>query len=261
MSRTLNLVDSLLTAARRYQSLGREHDATEALERLAGFRELPEGVAEEVQARLAELRLRHRKFRKARRHLTAALGHRPDNARYHYLMGTAVEGDARADPERALEHYRRSLKSDPDQPQCLGKCGLLAVRQGQTEEGLRCLRRAVELAPTDPAPLEQMVRGLRLADQPDEARRALRVALFRNPRDARFRRLWDGARFQEVRRAQESERRRAGRACPDDGPVLLPFRPTASGPRPKVVRQDGPSPIQPPHTGRKGRLSDQRHAQ
>src|SRR5262249_2095863 len=190
MSTTLNLMDRLLARGRHFQKLGRDHDALHVLGRLAGFRELPNYIAEETQARLAEIHLHLGRPKKASRHLTAALAHEPDNAHYHEMMGRAVEGDAKADPDRALEHYRRSLELDPDQPDCLCAAGLLAMRLGQSKEGLRNLRRAAELAPDDPDTLGNLVKGLCLAKQDEDAARAIRIALFRHPRDARFRKLW-----------------------------------------------------------------------
>ena len=86
MSMTLNLVDRLLARGRHFQQLGRDHDAIDTLGRLSRFASLPAEVAEETQARLAEIHLRGNRPRKARRHLTAALVHQPTNARYHLLL-------------------------------------------------------------------------------------------------------------------------------------------------------------------------------
>src|SRR5438046_2467787 len=119
MSTTLNLVDHLLLRGRRFQDLGRTHDARAVFGRLLGVHELPAPVAEEVQARLAELELQRHKYLRARRHLTAALAYQPANAHYHQLMAYALEEDDKGDPERALEHYRLSLQADPEQPDCL----------------------------------------------------------------------------------------------------------------------------------------------
>ena len=150
MSTTLNLTDRLLAMGRKFQELGRDQEALHILGRLAGFRQLPAEISEESQVRLAELLLRCGRYVRARRHLTAVLVQRPDSARYHYLMASAHNGDAKCDPQRAAEHYRKSLQLDPGQPRCLGEFGLLALRLGCTEEGLASLRRAVELAPDDP---------------------------------------------------------------------------------------------------------------
>src|SRR5262245_4381324 len=58
---TLSFVDSLLARGRYLQHLGRTYDALRIMTRLAGFRELPPAVAEEVQFRLGELQLRRKK--------------------------------------------------------------------------------------------------------------------------------------------------------------------------------------------------------
>lgn len=266
MSTTLNLADCLLAKGRTLQELGRPHDALRLLTRLAGFRELAPAVAEETQTRLAELLLRRRHYLQARRHLTAALAHRPNNARYHYLMATAWEADQKGDRQRAAEHYRRSLQLEPKQPDCLSEFGLLAVRLGQTEEGLKCLKQAVELTPNAPQVVHRLVRGLREAGQADEARNVLRAALFRNPRDGRFRKLWNDFQFQQLRRHQETARQ-SGEEDEAGGerPVLLPFvRPepteTPSRGSRKILRRDAASPPAPPHAPRSDRISDQKPA-
>jgi tetratricopeptide (TPR) repeat protein len=264
MSMTLNLVDRLLARARHLRAIGRTDDALSLFERVAGFRELSAAAAEETQVQLAELHLRRRRFRRARRHLTAALQYRPDSARYHHLMARAVNGGAAADPRRAAEHYRRSLELKPEQPRCLCAAGTLALQLGRREEGLAWLRRAVELTPDDPDIVRQVAAGLRQANEAGEALGVLRAARFRNPRDGRFRRLWDNFQFQQLRREQETARVQDDRGG-DDGPVLLPFaRPTAApavARGRKVIRHDAPAPLPPPHGAGSTRLPPQRHAQ
>jgi Flp pilus assembly protein TadD len=267
MSTTLNLVDRLLARGRHFEKLGRDHDALHVLGRLATFRELPQDIAEETEARLAEIHLRRGRLRKARRHLTAALAHQPDNAHYHSLMGRAVEADGCADPERALEHYCRSLEVDPDQPECLCAAGLLAIRLGQSGEGLRNLHRAVELAPDDPEALGNLVKGFCLVKRDEDAAKALRIALFRHPCDLRFRKLWLDFQFNQLRREQEAARfDREGNAGADPGPTILPFvRPAGPTPRARagrrILRHDGASGSQPPHRVQPAPLPDHRHAQ
>jgi tetratricopeptide (TPR) repeat protein len=266
MSMTLNMVDRLLERGRLFQQLGRVHDAIEILGRLAKLDSLPAEVSEETQARLAEIRLERNQLRRARRHLTAALVYQPNNARYHLLMARAVEADGRADPERALEHYRRSLELDPDQPECLSKCGLLSVRQGQSEAGLDHLRRAVELDADNPELLQRLVHGLCLLRRPDEARKALRIALFRHARDHRFQKLWNDFQFEQLRKQQESEAMTGSSVTADTRPTILPFiRPTREAAQtpaiPKIIRQDSPECTRPPHHPRITRLPRRRHAQ
>ncbi len=256
MSRTLNLVDGLLLMGRRHQELGRAGEALRVLARLASFRELPPGVAEEAQARLGEIQLKRRKYRRARRHFAVALRHDPDNARYHHLMATALREQDEEHWDRAAAHYRRSLELNPDQVDCLAEFGLFAVRLGHADEGVGRLRRAIELKPDDPELAGKLAEGLRLACRPDEARAELRAALFRNPRDRRFRRLWADFQFHQLRREQrEACARKAGL---DDGPVLLPFvpceRPGRGKGEAKVLRHDGPESLPPPHGGREAHL-------
>jgi tetratricopeptide (TPR) repeat protein len=265
MSMTLNLADRLLAMGRNLQELGRTQDAVGLLDRLEGFRQLPADVAEETQARLAEIALERRQYKKARRHLTAALVYRPANGHYHYLMAVALENDESGDRHRAAEHYRKALRLDPNQPDWLGDFGLLALRLGQTEEGLRCLRRAVELAPDDPEVVGRLAEGWQDEGRPEEARRALQAALFRNPGDRRFRRLWEDFQFDRLRRQQEQRRRQARLGGGDDRPTLLPFVRLETG-RPsnrlsrKIIRRDPPSPPAPPHTTRRAGLPHRRHA-
>src|SRR5262245_54207892 len=113
MEATLNLFEHVLTRSRRLQELGRHRDARQLYRRLANFRELPPDVAEETQARLAELALRRHRHAQARRHLTAALAFRPDCARYHYLMALAVQGDEGDDLARAAFYLGRALELAP----------------------------------------------------------------------------------------------------------------------------------------------------
>jgi tetratricopeptide (TPR) repeat protein len=267
MSRTLNLVDRLMAMGRKFQELGRDQDARHVFGQVTRFAELPAPIAEETQARLAEIHLKHHRYRRARRHLGAALAHQPENARYHYLLANALDTDTRGDSDRAAEHYRRSLELEPRQPRCLGEYGLLCLRLGQADEGLEALRRAVELAPDDPEAIGNLVEGLRQEGHVDEARTALRAARFRNPRDVRFRKLWSDFEFHQLRQQQEAERHSGRNGWgQNEGPMLLPFvRPAPEGlavrTGQKVVRRDGATPPASPHLARRLRRPDQKRAQ
>ena len=270
MSKTLNLVEHMLAMGRKYQELGLRLDALRVLGKLSGFRELPGAVAEEAQARLAEIQIKRRKYQRARRHLTAALRHRPNEARYHYLMGLACLAEGRGDLNRADEHLRRSLALDETQVQCLVEAGLLAIRLGRADEGLAWLRAAAGRAPDDAAIVAKLVKGLRQSGKGDEARRVLRAALFRNARVPRFRRLWREFQFQQLRQEQQRQRLdREGLADREDEPVLLPFVAPPAGAR-RGARVGSP-PGRPGHRTRadrtwpakdsRGTGADQRHVQ
>jgi tetratricopeptide (TPR) repeat protein len=273
---TLNLVDHLLSAATCCQEQGRLREALRLLTRLSDFRELPASVAEQTQARLAELQLKRRKFKRARRHLAAALQHAPDEARYHYQMATALVHDRDGDLERAAAHYRRSLDLDPEPVKCQYEYGLLQVRLGQTEDGLQRLRRAVDENPANADAVAKLAKGLRLAGRTEEAAATLRAALFRNPRVPRFRKLWNEYQFQQLRQQQDVERVRRAAARRQANAVILPFvRPGDQAAMIKAPRCDEPAITAPPHTRipltstphpmlgerREGQRSDQRHVQ
>ena len=251
MSATLNLVHGLLARGSLLHELGRTADAYKVLTGLVGLGEVPPGVAQEAHFRLAEIDLGHRDYPRARRHLAAALTHCPDNARYHFVMASILDQDEEADPQKAYEHYRRSLQLDPDQAGCLGDFGLLALSLGDADEGLQALRRAVELAPDDPETVGKLVEGLSELDQANEARRVLWAALFRNPRHAGFRKLWSDFQFQQLYTAQEAARPAPQAAA--ERPVVLPFIRLAPHTLPKsggqkVVRKDRQSVPPPPHS-------------
>jgi tetratricopeptide (TPR) repeat protein len=267
MSRMLGLVDSLLVAGRKQQQLGREGEALKIFKRLASFGDLPEGVAEETQARLGEIQVRRGHYRKARRHLAAALAHQPQSSRYHALMAGALAADDRkGDRELALAHYRLALDLDGDDPDCLSEYGLLAVRMGETGEGFAALRQAVEMCPSNPELVTRLVDALGEEGREDEARQVLRLAVFQNPRDARFQRLYGDWRFHELRRQQQSEIRGMTAASGTSGPRILPFvrmsdqgREEAKGRvSAKIVRRDPPAPQ--PFKPRQGRLRQRRSA-
>jgi tetratricopeptide (TPR) repeat protein len=265
MSRTLNLVDRLLARGRKLQALGRSQDALHVFGRLAGFRELPAEAAEETQATLAEIYRRYRNHEQVRRHLASALAYQPTSARYHYLMANALDLDEQGDPERAYEHYRRSLQLDPDQPQCLGEFGLLALSLGKDEEGIGALRRAVELAPDDPEAVGNLVEGLLELGEPEEARHLLQAALFRHPRHLGFRKLWSDFRFQQACEEQHAARQSSpSYSAENDKPTILPFvRLAPQAPKTrgrKLVRRDGPAAPKPPHPPRHSQYPDRKHA-
>jgi tetratricopeptide (TPR) repeat protein len=230
---------------------------------LSRLRDLPPEMATEAQARLAELQWKKRRFARARRHLTAALVHEENNAQYHHLMARILEEDRRGQAALALEHYRCAVELDPDNPTYHVDAGVFALNHGHGEQGLRWLRRAVELAPQDVEAIGRVVRSLQDAGQADEARQTARAALFRNSRDRSFRQLWNDFRFQELhRRQQRVRKRRAIQHAVAEGRVCLSFEQltveTANGRR--VVRQDRPSRTPAPHFLRLARLSERKHA-
>lgn len=257
MSKTLNLSECLLTMGRDLHELGRHQDAANVLDRLAGFRELPAAVAEECHARLADIHLARKQYRKARRHLTIVLFYRPSIARYYFLLATALHHDPKADSERAVRYYEQAIQLDGDQPHYCSEFGRLLLQLGRTEEGVAALQKAVAIAPDDPATVGRLIEGLCLNDQAAEARDVLRAARFRNPKDRRFRKLWSDFQFQQLHESQSPPAQL-------DEPVLLPFVRRAVLPElPKLpgrrIRLDCGS-VSKPHLPRPAWKSDTKHA-
>lgn len=259
MSRTLNFAEHLMELGRNLQQRGQSQAASRLLSRLSSFSDLPQDVAAEAHLRLAELYLQGDQLHRARRELTAALVLQPDNAHYHFLMAGAVEDEEGCDRRRALMHYRRCCKLDPDNAEYLCALGLFALEQGETAEGLKALRRAGSLAPDNHAILGQVVKGLREAGAMDEARKLLQTALFRNARDQRFRDLWTHHQFQLLHANQQDDER-TGQPHKQRGPVLLPFARPAPEDTPlpggkKRLRHDLPSGTPGPKLPVRRRLS------
>jgi tetratricopeptide (TPR) repeat protein len=244
MTFTLSLVEQLLIRARHCQEIHRPAEALDHLTRLVSFPDLPPAVAEEAQARLGELHLKRRRFRKARRHLLGALAFDPDNPRYHYLLGLAQARDPRGDAGRAWRHYRRALALAPGKARWRGDAGLLALRLGRTAEGLALLREAHAQAPDDAVTLGKLVKGLCLAGRDDEADRLVRLARFRAPRCAVLARLWFDLGLSNLRKQQETAVAEARAALE---PVILPFVPAVVGEEKAAARYDGAHALPGPH--------------
>ncbi|HEY1380812.1 MAG TPA: tetratricopeptide repeat protein [Gemmataceae bacterium] len=259
MGRTLNLCECLLHMGRDWQSAGRLVEASRVLLRLAGFRDLPAVIAEEAHARLATIFLQLREFKKARRHLTSVLFFRPSHAPYYFQLASALHHDDEADPFRAVRYYRQALRLDPDQPRWWADFGRLLLQTGKTQKGVGALRKAVSLDADDPVIVGRLVEGLCLADRCGEARKVLREARFRHPRDARFRKLWNDFQFRQVSESQGEKP-----VAPE--PVILPFVRRASLPEVpqagtpgRIVRLDQAS-KSAPHLPRPAWLPDTKHA-
>ena len=246
MSQTLCFFDALLRQARRLQQAGQSCQAGTTLAKLLSFPDLPAEAAAEAHARAGELHLKARRFRKARRHLRAALKLAPDAARLHHRLGYALANDPRGDGAKALRHYRRALELAPDQARWRCEAGLLAVRLGLTDDGLVLLRQAHNKAPSDPVTLAKLVNGLAQAGQPDEALRVVRLARFSSPRCERTRKLEADLLLARLRRDQEQAG--AGQRA-EEAPVILPF-PAPQLPRTNGVRYDGPQTLPGPHRAR-----------
>lgn len=261
MSRTLNLLDHLLERGRHLQNLGRHADAVAVLDRLTGFKDLPASLAEEAWSRLAELERSKGDLNGARRHLNAALVVQPRSALYHRLMAEILETIEEGDTEQALEHYRLALDTEPDEPFILSAFGRLALRLGHKEEGLAALERAAELAPEEPAILSRLAHGLLGLGQVAAARSLLRAALFRHPRDSRFKQAWQEFQFEALGHTQRQQRH--ARAEEGAAAMVLPFtmeRDENHARSQSTTRKDVAGRLRPPHLPNVHRFAGKKHA-
>jgi tetratricopeptide (TPR) repeat protein len=258
MSEPLLRIDQLLENVRRLERLGCRQEAQQLLTRLAACQQLPAAAALEVRTRLARAFLRRRRYGAARHHLTAALVHRPRHAYSYFLL--ALVARKQGDLNRAVAHARRAAELAPLRPRYRAVLGSLLLRLGDREQGVKCLRQALTLAPEDVRILARVVRGLGRAGRWREARRAVQAIRFRLPRCSALTRLWQDVCFGEARHEQ-CRRRRAEQPAQAEGPTLLPF--VASCP-PAVAgttsRLDGPSSLPAPHFPRAFRLSGKKQA-
>lgn len=256
VSKTLPLAEQALALGQHYLRQGRDLEALDILGKLARLGHIDPAISEQAQVHLAEIHLRRRDFKQARRHLNVALASQPDNAAYHHLMAMAVEDDPDADPRRAVLHYRKAVELEPENAEYRSDYGLFIIDFGKPREGIRQLEKAVKLAPEDGQFAQQLTLALAGEGQFDKARRVALHALFRNPDDSRLRRLWYDLRFQEARFDQQRCKLKAKNA----EVVLLPFEPkppkqpaTIKMEDGTILRLDPPAPPKPPTPQRQKR--------
>jgi tetratricopeptide (TPR) repeat protein len=256
MSRTLHFIDRLLAIAQNLQVLHRNREALHYLRRLAAL-ELPAAIGEEVQARLGEINLHQGQYRRACRHFAIALLYQPESANYHWQMANALRKGRYRDLDRAATHYEKSLAIDPEQPRCLADFGSVCLRLDRTDEGLAALMRAVDLAPNDAVIVSKLLRGLCRTDRKEEALDVLRAARFRNPRDGRFRRLYNNFMFDRLHEQQESQRQDQ---TEEDSRMILPFAlPEKSDRSQPEIREDDAQPLAGPRSRRRSRRPGWKH--
>ncbi len=103
----------------------------------------------------------------------AALEDDPASARAWAELGHLY---AMGDPERAAEAYGRSLTLDPAQPVVRHRLGLLLLRSGRTDAGLRLVRESCEALPDRPDLRSNLAIALAGVGRSAEAADAFRTA-------------------------------------------------------------------------------------
>lgn len=251
MSRTLNLIDILLTSGRQLFYMGRYTEALTPLLKLREFRKLPREANEELQSQLAEIYLQQKKYKDARRHLAAAIGLRPLKAEYYYLMGIAIEEDDDADRSRAEMYYEQAVKLEPDQPTYWVDFGSYLFTIGKAKEALKAIGKAFKIGITDAEIVGKVAEVLRREERCNEATAKLREALFRNHGRADFRQLWQQHHFALIHADQTSPTKERSESAASHRLVLLPFQPAAQHGRylelgAKTIRIDQAESLQEP---------------
>lgn len=195
MSRTLILIEAAWASARHSAERGRRADALAILTPLLARPDLPAGTAAKAHRLAAALHLHADRHRAARKHLFAAAKIEPGNADTHYQLGVAFGEDPYGCDERAARRFRRAVKLDPTNALYRAELGRAAVRADKDRVGVAAVRKAVALAPTDPAVLTVAVEALRDAGRVRLAWKVMCRARFLAPANADVRRLWDRAKF------------------------------------------------------------------
>lgn len=249
MSKTLNLIDILLTTSRHLTMIGRSTEALATLSKLAAFRDLPTEVLVEICVLRADLYLQRKNYKDARRNLAAAIAAEPLEAHHHYLMAVAIDEDEEADRARAEMYYRQAVELDPAGALYWLDFANYSFKQGNAKQGLKALRKAAANAEGDADLLGDIAKMLRREGHVDEAARLVRKALFESHGAPELHALWQQHQIDVMRLSQQKEQP----TYDDAAPVILPF----AGERPtgrylemggKTFRIDQAQPLDEPKT-------------
>jgi tetratricopeptide (TPR) repeat protein len=256
---TINLLDRLLSQGRRLNIMGRRVEARQRLDKLLAHTDAPAHQRVEAHQLLAEIHLDSQRYRKARRHLLAALGLQPECAETHYRLAMAIDLDPDGEPKRAAKHFRKALEHKPDEPRYWASYGHICLRLAKDKAAYGAFIAATDLAPNDVAVIDEITDGLCFLGKEEDARSVLTAARFRLGHDAELEQLWNRFRFLQLHRQQQAARRR--KALAEGEAVILPYVPSkeTSGPKgePGILRHDRFS-RPTPHATRPGISSDPR---
>jgi tetratricopeptide (TPR) repeat protein len=179
MGRTLKWVDHVLRQSRLELNAQKPEQAVSLLDRLICATDLSEQDKVELLEQLGEAYSMLRNWRLARKSYREALKLRPDAGHLYQRLARAIASDPAMDARRAGRYYRNALKFLPRNVALLCEAGTFFADMGRWKLSLRCLQRAVDLAPEDLGVLATLVEVLCRAERFDEARRAVRISRFR----------------------------------------------------------------------------------
>jgi tetratricopeptide (TPR) repeat protein len=101
------------------------------------------------------------------RYLTRAERERPNDARVHYHLGTALLGQKLHD--QAEPKLRRALALRPNDPAALNNLGNTLAAMGRHEDAIECLRQVLDIQPGFAPALYNMGQSLAALDRLEEA--------------------------------------------------------------------------------------------
>jgi tetratricopeptide (TPR) repeat protein len=250
MLNTISLSGHLLARAKRQSAHGMPRSAARTLGTLTSFGNLDPVTAGESHAIFAELELRNRRFRAARRNAKAALAASPSCPQYQYICGRAWENGVGADLQKAANWYLSCLEGQPNHLQARCALGLLRVSTGLVNEGIAILSEAWRSHPDSYEVFLALFSAYRRSGQSNLARTHLVEARFRLKSNPRFRALLCQIKYKTAAKRQNQ----AGKG----NSVVLPFLRVADPVAPPIgerlpsttIRIDGPGTVQEPHAFR-----------
>jgi tetratricopeptide (TPR) repeat protein len=260
MEPSVNLLDRLLTQGRHLLHLGRRVDARKRLEKLLAFPEVPLEQRIEAHQLLADIYLDAQCYRKARRHLLAALAIQPDCAETHYQLAVVLDLEPDQQPKRAAKYFRKAVELLPDEARYWSGYGQICLRMGREKAALGAFIAAADLAPMDFDVIDEVTDGFCFLGREEDARSVLMAARFRLGHNPELEQLWNRFRFLQLHRKQQTSQRR--KALAEGEAIVLPFvpatTPSESEGEPGILRHDRFS-RSTPHSPR--RKSDPRRVQ
>jgi tetratricopeptide (TPR) repeat protein len=224
MNSSINLLERLLSQGRRFFFMGRHVESRRRLEKLLALPDVPEHQRIEAHQLLADIHLDAQCYRKARRHLIAALGLRPNCAETLFSLGVTLDMDPDVDPKRAAKYFKKALENKPDEPRYWSGYGQVCLRLGKEKAAYGAFVAAADLAPNDADVLDEITDGLCFLGKEEDARSVLMAARFRLGHSAELDQLWNRFRFLQLHRKQQASIRR--KALDAGEAVILPFVPT-----------------------------------
>jgi tetratricopeptide (TPR) repeat protein len=197
--------------------IGRKADARRLLRNVSRQSNPSHRLRADAFCLLAEIELDAGRFRRARRHLAAAIRLRRHADELYVAYSRAVQADPNADPRLAVKAMRRAVGIDPFEPRSWAALGTAALNSGDTLLACKAFRRAARLRPDDFDTLSEIADGFLNLDLEGDARAVLTAARFRHSHRADLIALVDRVNFTHALRRQRQSTDRAGAGA------ILPF--------------------------------------